>query len=119
MNNKTAFARSRRAGVVLCIPLIAGVLMFYAIPMAMLLWQSLRTPGGSFCGLQNYKELLCNPAFQLAAQNTAVLWAVSLPVDLVVGIGDGLVPGNAPLIPAARERCCVVIAHNCRKTTEK
>ena len=86
MNNKTAFASSRRAGVVLCIPLIAGVLVFYAIPMAMLLWHSLRTPGGSFCGLQNYKELLCNPAFQLAAQNTAVLWAVSLPVDLGVGM---------------------------------
>ena len=86
MNNKTAFARSRRTGVVLCIPLIAGVLVFYAIPMAMLLWQSLRTPGGSFCGLQNYKALLCNPAFQLAAQNTAVLWAVSLPVNLGVGM---------------------------------
>lgn len=41
------------------------------------------------------------------------LGGVVVAVDLLVGVCDGVVPGNTLPVSALCKRCSVVIAHNC------
>lgn len=73
-------------GISFCLPLIAGLVLFYLVPFGITLYKSLQAPAGqSFCGLQNYRELFSNAAFRLAVQNTLRFWCMALPLNLLLG----------------------------------
>lgn len=76
-----------REGWILTAPLLAGCLVFYVIPFAMVLWYSFRSGAGrrsSFVGLENYREVLENELFLLACRNTCAFLALGLPAILVL-----------------------------------
>ena len=71
--------RQALEGALCCLPAAAGVGALYLAPFALALARSLsRGIGGSFVGLENYRELLANRAFLLAAGHTLLFWALAL-----------------------------------------
>ena len=69
-------------------PGFAGVLVFYLIPFADLIRRSfLQSSGESAVGIANYRQVLSNEAFRLAAGNTARFVLVCLPILLVCSLG--------------------------------
>lgn len=65
------------------LPSLLGVSLFVLIPFADVVRRSfLNAVGSTFVGLENYKSVLENPAFQLAAGNTLRFLAVCLPLLL-------------------------------------
>ncbi|WP_178022308.1 carbohydrate ABC transporter permease [uncultured Paenibacillus sp.] len=90
----SGYARWRRrdvaaAGLFLA-PSAAGFAVFYLIPFGMSLFTSFQsgTSGGSFVGLENYRELLASASFRKAAANT--LYFSALGVPLLLGLSLGL-----------------------------
>ncbi|MCI9553560.1 MAG: sugar ABC transporter permease [Acutalibacter sp.] len=75
------------SGVLLTAPLLAGCLVFYAVPFGITLWYSLTSGRGAsahFVGLEHYKSLLKNHNFLLAFGNTMAFLAVGLPLIMVL-----------------------------------
>ena len=65
------------------LPSLLGVSIFVLIPFADVVRRSfLNAVGNTFVGLENYKSVLENTAFQLAAGNTLHFLAVCLPLLL-------------------------------------
>ena len=59
------------------LPGFAGVLVFYLIPFLDVVRRSFyNAVGKQFCGISNYRTVLSNEAFWLAAGNTAKFLAV-------------------------------------------
>ena len=90
---RTASFRRARDGYLLTLPLLAGCLMFYALPFVMVLRNSLYSGvgyGERFAGLDNYRSLLGNSIFRLAFGNTLLFLAVALPVILVIAFAIAL-----------------------------
>lgn len=78
--------QQRRLGVCLALPLAAGLLFCYILPLLLAFWKSLfRGMGHKFIGLANYAELLGNGTFLLAVKNTALFWAVGITLNLLLG----------------------------------
>lgn len=78
--------QQRRLGVCLALPLAAGLLFCYILPLLLAFWKSLfRGMGHKFIGLANYAELLGNSTFLLAVKNTVLFWAVGITLNLLVG----------------------------------
>lgn len=74
-------------GFLLCMPIMVGIGVLYVYPFAATLWHSVHhAMSGTFAGISNYRELLLNPAFQLAAQNTMWFWLFGLPLNLFLGL---------------------------------
>ncbi|MDO5548672.1 MAG: sugar ABC transporter permease [Eubacteriales bacterium] len=69
------------------LPEMIGVLIFYLIPFADVVRRSFSRAMGGFNGLDNYRQVLSNPAFQLAAGNTLKFVAVCLPLLLSLSLG--------------------------------
>lgn len=71
----------------LLLPLLAGLIVFWVAPGAILVWRSFFTGAGSsrFVGISNYGRVLGSRAFRMAAGNTALFLAVSVPLLLAVG----------------------------------
>ncbi|MBR1692954.1 MAG: sugar ABC transporter permease [Lachnospiraceae bacterium] len=70
-------------GFLFVLPHLAGVLCFYFFPFADVLRRSfVQASGGGFVGLANYRQVLTNRAFLLAASNTARFDIVCLPLLL-------------------------------------
>lgn len=68
------------------LPGLIGVLLFFIIPFFLSLYYSL-TKGVSniqFVGLENFKELLVNPAFRLAAANSLKFIFVGVPIVTIL-----------------------------------
>ena len=87
LNRKSKFtSRSRQFGYLLfLLPSLAGVLIFVMAPFGRVILYSVKTAATSeFCGLENYRTVLSNEAFLLAAKNTARFDALCLP--LLIGI---------------------------------
>lgn len=63
-------------------PSLLGVLVFFVVPFFVILYYSLLDNNFSkdFVGLANYRELLQNEAFRLAAKNTALFSLVAVPL---------------------------------------
>lgn len=81
--------RQSRAAWFFLAPSLAGVAAFNAVPFADVIRRSfLDAMGKSSVGLDNYRSVCGNAAFQLAAGNTARFLAVCLP--LLMGISFGL-----------------------------
>lgn len=79
--------RRGRIGFAFLLPGFLGIAVFYLIPFADVVRRSFfRTSGKEFCGLENYKLVLQNAAFLLAAKNTARFILVCLPFLLILSL---------------------------------
>ena len=79
--------RKRLAGISFLLPGLCGVAVFYLIPFLDVIRRSfVQMASGSFCGLQNYKMVVENDAFRLAAQNTLRFVLVCLPLLLILSL---------------------------------
>lgn len=59
----------------------------YLFPILIAFWKSLFLGTGTdFVGIHNYVDLFKNEAFSLAVRNLFHLWAIIVPVNLVIGI---------------------------------
>lgn len=67
-------------------PSFLGMLIFYIIPFGVVVYYSLTNLAGDFVGLQNYREVLTNGAFKIAAKNTALFSAVAVPLAVVLAM---------------------------------
>lgn len=89
-SGKLRFGRLLRkdgaAALLFLAPSLAGFGLFYAIPFAMGIYESLTDSArsGAFTGLDNYKELLASASFRKAAGNTLLFTSISVP--LLIGI---------------------------------
>ena len=113
-----------RWGLVFVLPSLMGVLVFYAVPYLDVIRRSfVRTLTGEFTGIENFRLVLGNPAFRLAAANTAKMMAVSVPVLVVFSLMLAVplqkgVPGgrwfkSGLLIPMAIPVASVVLLWQC------
>lgn len=79
--------RKRLVGISFLLPGLCGVAVFYLIPFLDVIRCSfVQMASGSFCGLQNYKMVVENDAFRLAAKNTLRFVLVCLPLLLVLSL---------------------------------
>ena len=75
------------AGFLFVLPELIGVMIFYLIPYADVVRRSfVQAVGGEFVGLDNYRQILHNQAFLLAAGNTLWFVAVCLPLLLALSL---------------------------------
>ncbi len=95
-NTNTLFARAS------IVPSILGVLIFYIVPFGIVIYYSLvdNPISKSFVGLDNYKRLMDNSAFNIAAKNTLILSAVAVPLAVLLSLGlaallDSKIPGKS------------------------
>ena len=79
--------RNDKVGWLFVLPELCGVLVFYLIPFVDVVRRSFARTMGGFCGLDNYRQVLGNPAFRLAAGNTVRFVAVCLPLLLALSLG--------------------------------
>lgn len=80
-------------GYLLVAPVMAGCLLFYAVPFGMVIWYSLKSSAGrnsTFVGLANYLDLLNNEMFRQASWNTFRFLIISLPLILVLSYAVAL-----------------------------
>lgn len=113
--------RRQLAGFLFLMPGFAGIAVFYLIPFGDVVRRSfLQASGGVFCGMENYRTVLGNRAFLLAAKNTMRFVLVCLPLLLVLslllallinGLGSKLktVCKSAFLLPMAVPAASVVL----------
>ena len=74
-------------GLAFCLPGFFGIAVFYLVPFLDVVHRSfVQASGGRFCRADNYKIVLGNAAFQLAAQNTARFILVCLPLLLLLSL---------------------------------
>lgn len=70
------------------IPSLAGVLIFFLIPFAIVIYYSFvnnSVPSQSdFVGLENYKAILQNSAFRKASANTALFSVIAIPLAVII-----------------------------------
>ncbi len=121
-------ARGRRSrdrwGLAFVLPSLAGVLAFYVLPYLDVVRRAFVTAmTGEFAGLSNFRQVLDNPAFRLAAANTAKMMGVSVPILVVCslilavplqkGIHGGRWFKSGLLIPMAIPAASVVLLWQC------
>lgn len=83
--------RERITPWILPAPSLSGVCIFVLLPFADVVRRSfLNAVGSEFVGLKNYKSVLQNTAFELAAGNTVRFLAVCLPLLLSISLFLGL-----------------------------
>ena len=80
--------KDRLTGLAFLSPSILGVFLFFVLPFGVVIWYSLidSPMNRSFVFLENYKALLQNGSFLLAAGNTAVFSAVAVPLAVVLSL---------------------------------
>ncbi|MDE5582941.1 MAG: sugar ABC transporter permease [Ruminococcus sp.] len=68
------------------IPSLVGVLMFFLIPFAIVIYYSLinNPVKKEFVGLENYSMLMENMAFKKASKNTALFSAIAVPLAVIL-----------------------------------
>lgn len=82
---------SEKTGWLFVLPELAGVMIFYLIPFIDVVRRSFtQAAGNGFAGLANYRQVLHNQAFLLAAGNTLRFAAVCLPLLLALSLGVAL-----------------------------
>ena len=82
--------------LMLALPSLLGVLIFYLIPFAVSIY--LATVDNSvlwnFVGLKNFKDVIANQAFQLGIQNTCVFLAWCVPLNMIFPLSIALLLKN-------------------------
>jgi len=68
---------------------IAGVLFFYILPFAVVIFYALidNTTNANFVGLENFTKLFSNNAFRLALKNTGLFSVTAVPFAVVLSLG--------------------------------
>lgn len=79
--------KQERAGLLFVLPSLIGVAVFYVIPFGDVVRRSFIQVAGGFAGLENFKKVIVNPAFLLAAKNTARFVFVCIPLLLLISLG--------------------------------
>ena len=79
--------KGQLAGLWFVLPDLAGVCCFALLPMAEVIRRSFQSAVTSqWMGLKNYREVLGNTAFRLAAANTLKFTAVCIPLLVVCSL---------------------------------
>ena len=80
--------RRRLVGGALFLPILAGTVLFFALPFCMVVGYSFGLGGGQarFVGAENYIKVLASESFRLAAGNTVKFLALGVPALLVLGL---------------------------------
>lgn len=79
--------RNKYKGLIFLLPSLIGVLAFYLIPFLDVVRRSFsKAMGGGFAGISNYREVLSNQAFRLAAGNMLRFLIVCLPILLCLSL---------------------------------
>ncbi len=82
--------KKARMGLLFTMPWIIGLLLFYAYPLVSSIYYSLTTYSilspGKFVGLKNYTRLFKDALFWKSVTNTLYFAAISVPVNIIVGI---------------------------------
>jgi trehalose/maltose transport system permease protein len=98
---RSVFRGERRLGAAMLAPSLAVIALVAAYPIAYAVWLSLNeysviTPGLSrFVGLDNYLEALGSSEFWAAMRTTVLFTAISVSLELVIGLGMALVMHQA------------------------
>ncbi len=93
MKHTKLSTKNARDGYLLTLPLLAGCLVFYAIPFCLVFRNSVFSGIGAteqFAGLSSYVSLMNNRAFRLAFGNTLKFLLISLPLILVIAFSIAL-----------------------------
>lgn len=70
---------------------LGGTAVFLLLPYVDVLRRAFfRTGDGTFCGLDNFRNVLQNQAFRLAAENTGAFLLVSVPLLLVLSLAAAI-----------------------------
>ena len=78
----------KRISLGFLIPSLLGVLIFFVVPFFVVVFYAfVNNPiQHQFVGLQNFKNLLQNYSFQLAAKNTAIFTVISVPSAVIFSL---------------------------------
>ena len=93
MKKKTLTEKNIYEGYLLTLPLLAGILIFFAIPFLLVLRNSFYhgiNYGEQFVGLDNYISILQNEVFHLAFGNTLKFLLLALPLIIVISYAVAL-----------------------------
>ena len=86
--------RGASAGYLLIAPAVIATVVFLLIPMIVSGYLSLTHYNGikppEFVGLQNYAEVLANPRFQRAFQNTVFFVVMGMAIGPLLGLGTAI-----------------------------
>lgn len=114
--------KQQNIGWLFVLPSLCGVLLFYLIPFGDVVRRSfLQAVGNRWNGLENYRQVLHNQAFRLAAGNTCRFVLVCLPLLLSLSLGiavllQGQIRQNwfksAYLVPLAIPAASIVLLWN-------
>ncbi|HET6571251.1 MAG TPA: sugar ABC transporter permease [Solirubrobacterales bacterium] len=98
---RSVFREERRLGAAMLTPSLAVIALVAAYPIGYAVWLSLNeysviTPGLSrFVGLDNYLEALGSSQFWEAMKTTVLFTAISVSLELAIGLGMALVMHQA------------------------
>jgi trehalose/maltose transport system permease protein len=98
---RSVFRQERRLGGAMLAPSLAVIALVAAYPIGYAIWLSLNeysviTPGLSrFVGLDNYLEALGSSEFWEAMKTTVLFTAISVTLELAIGLGMALVMHRA------------------------
>lgn len=109
---KSAANKRNNAGIGFVLPGLCGVLVFYLIPFLDIIRRSFfNAVGKRFTGIENYRTVFENKAFQLAASNTLRFSVVCLPLLLLLSFLVALLLKRAgALAPFLKSACLVPLA---------
>ena len=87
-----ATAKQRRLALVsgaFIAPSVIGTLLFFVLPFFVVIYYSMvdNPISANFVWLDNFRAVLRNSAFRLAAKNTALMSAVAVPLSVVLSLG--------------------------------
>ncbi len=83
-------------GYLFLLPSLIGVGMFLVFPMVDTVRRSFVTVSGQWNGLNNYRTVLANASFRLAAWNTIRFLITAVPLLLLLSLGAALAVRRAP-----------------------
>ena len=104
--------KNLQSNILLLPALIAGFFC-YLFPILIAFGKSFFLGTGTdFVGIQNYVDLFENEAFSLAVRNLFHLWAIIVPVNLVIGIFIAEVYIKLPIIKSSLLICGILTIYN-------
>lgn len=80
--------RKSKTGILLALPILLGVSIFYAIPLFITTWYSftLGAGGANFVGFNNYIRVWSNERFMLAMSNTLKFMIIAIPLIVILSL---------------------------------
>lgn len=88
MKARINYLKKHKIAIMLLIPSLIGLLLFFVIPLIVLLvysfWDS--PISCNFVGIQNYIDIFDSDAFMLALKNTFVFSLISVPLLIIISI---------------------------------